>query len=198
MASNRNSLKRNPAIKFFKLLGTGTGERFTPRDANPHRWGLLITGSEKALAEFDASAIVADWRAISTHEYSALLQTIASHGLWSGQEPFEARTFEWNGPIIAITRARIKWRENLRFWSSVPAVTQSLHSSPGLRFACGIGEAPIGLQGTFSSWESAQDLRNFAYKSSPHLAVIEKTKEIQWYSEELFARFAILSESGAL
>lgn len=198
MATNRIHLKGNPTIPFFKLLGTGTGERFTPRDANPHRWGLLVTGSQSALADFDDSKLVRNWRSVAKSEYSALLRPLSSHGKWSGKKPFEVETLDWNGPVIAITRARIKWRQNLIFWRSVPRVTASLHASPGLRFALGIGEAPIGLQGTFSSWESAADLREFAYKSAPHLAAIAKTKEINWYSEELFARFAIISESGAL
>ena len=39
MALNRFALQRNDAISFWKLLGTGKGESFTPRDADAHRWG---------------------------------------------------------------------------------------------------------------------------------------------------------------
>ncbi len=43
---------------------------------------------------------------------------------------------------------------------------------PGLRLAVGIGEAPVGLQGTFSLWESAAALRDFAYAGAAHRAVV--------------------------
>jgi hypothetical protein len=73
-----------------------------------------------------------------------------------------------------------------------------LHNSPGLIAAIGIGEAPIGLQGTFSIWQDSASLRNFAYKGEAHSRAITATAENKWYSEELFARFALLAESGEL
>jgi hypothetical protein len=198
MALDRYALKRNPAISFFKLLGTGKGETFTPRDANPHRWGLLVTLKAEDLEKFDHGTVANKWRKFALSEYRAILKPISSHGAWSMREPFIVEQFPWDGPIAAITRARIKWRFNFLFWRAVPAVTTSLHSSPGLRHAIGIGEAPIGLQGTFSIWESAKELRDFAYKGAAHTAAIAQTERLGWYAEELFARFAIIEESGSL
>jgi hypothetical protein len=86
----------------------------------------------------------------------------------------------------------------LQFWRAVPPVTESLHSSPGLLNAIGIGEAPIGLQGTFSIWENAATLREFAYKGDAHVKAIAATQTNKWYSEELFARFAVIQEQGVL
>jgi len=57
--------------------------------------------------------------------------------------------------------------------------------------ATGIGEAPVGLQGTFSLWESAADMSAFAYQRPEHTDVIARTPVAQWYAEELFARFAV-------
>ena len=89
-------------------------------------------------------------------------------------------------------------RKNVVFWKAVPPVTISLHQSPGLINAIGIGEAPIGLQGTFSLWESASHLREFAYKGQAHTQAIKATEENKWYSEELFSRFAVIQERGNL
>jgi hypothetical protein len=86
----------------------------------------------------------------------------------------------------------LKWSQAIRFWRSIPPVVLDLHQSPGLLFSIGIGEAPIGLQGTLSIWRSAADLRDFAYKNAPHRAAIEDTKRFDWYSEELFARFDLI------
>ena len=205
MAVDRFSLSRNRNIKFFKSLGTGKGETFTPRDADATRWGLLITIEESELAKFQDSKLINSWRKFAESEYRAVLQPISSHGKWAGLTPFHTnpennpqanRISNWEGPIAAITRARIKFRLNSKFWRAVPPVTASLQSSRGLLGAIGIGEAPIGLQGTFSRWESAKALREFAYNGQAHSRAIEMTKQLDWYSEELFARFAIIQEHG--
>jgi hypothetical protein len=84
------------------------------------------------------------------------------------------------------------------FWRAVPPVSADLHESPGLRLALGIGEAPLGLQGTFSVWDSAAALNSFAYDRAPHAAVVTRTAQEGWYAEELFARLALLSAEGTL
>ena len=73
-------------------------------------------------------------------------------------------------------------------------MTASLKNSPGLISAIGIGEAPLGLQGTFSIWENQKAIRDFAYKGAAHQAAIEATHRERWYAEELFARFAITED----
>ena len=138
------------------------------------------------------------WRKGSISEFRAVLEPISSHGKWAGKEPFVATAKDWDGQVVAITRARIKWSQNFRFWSSVPPVTVSLKSAPGLVAAIGIGEAPIGLQGTFSLWESAAAIREFAYKGAAHQKAIADTSAYNWYSEELFARFAVREVRGTL
>ena len=138
------------------------------------------------------------WRTRSVEEFRAILEPISSHGKWAGKEPFVASATNWDGPVVAITRARIKWHQNFRFWRSVPPVTMSLKSAPGLVAAIGIGEAPIGLQGTFSLWESSAAIREFAYKGAAHQKAIADTATYNWYSEELFARFAVKDMRGSI
>ena len=198
MASNKIQLKRLSGVTFIKLLGTGKGESFTPKDADPFRWGMLLTINENQIDALDKSFVVKGWRKICTSEYRVILKPISSHGLWSGKQPFSLDKFEWNGKIAAVTRARIVWRKNIMFWRAVPPVTESLHQSPGLLKAIGIGEAPIGLQGTFSVWKDAASLRDFAYKGRAHSEAIQATSANRWYSEELFARFAVIEERGML
>lgn len=200
MALDRLPLRKNKAISFWKLLGTGKGETFTPRDADPFRWGLLVTIKEDALAEFESSKLIQGWNSRAVKRFSGTLKTIAVHGSWSRKRPFqpELAPLDWNGRVVAITRARIKWRKNLMFWRAVPAVTASLRSAPGLVTAIGIGEAPIGLQGTFSIWEDPKTISYFAYRGEAHKEVIAATAREKWYAEELFARFALVESSGTL
>lgn len=201
MGLDRISLWRMNGISFWKLLGAGKGETFTPRDADPLRWGLLVVVEKEYVDDLDSSPMIQRWRKRCDSEFSADLSPISVHGKWSRKDPFISISNtekNWSGPVAAITRARIKWRKNLIFWRSVPPVTHSLRSSQGLVSAIGIGEAPIGLQGTFSLWESSEAVRNFAYRGEAHKAAIDATHREDWYAEELFARFAVTRSVGAL
>lgn len=192
MAIGRRTARQIPGVSFAKLMGTGTGKTFTPSDADLQQWAVLFVAND--FAPIEDSRFIENWRKRAIKTEILHLNPISSHGKWSRQEPF--RISEKNhagGPVVAITRARLKWSQAIRFWRSIPPVVLDLHQSPGLLFSIGIGEAPIGLQGTLSIWRSAADLRDFAYKNAPHRAAIEDTKRFDWYSEELFARFDLIN-----
>ena len=199
MGADRRPLRRTPGIRFAKLLGTGSGRTFTVRDADPRRWALVAVWDDDAAADaFEGSPVVRRWRRLAEEEFSVRLRPLASRGRWSRREPFGSPTpRRWDGPVAAITRARLVPRTAARFWRAVPPVSADLHAGSGLRLALGIGEAPIGLQGTFSVWDSPAELRAFA-RAGAHKDVIARTTEVGWYAEELFARFAVLSAAGTI
>jgi hypothetical protein len=200
MAIDRMRSRKFTGISFSKLLGTGSGQTFTPSDAVLTRWGMVVVIDENRIKAFDQSSIISNWRKRSTSEFRAVLSPLSSHGLWAKNNPFNfiAPLSNPDAQIAALTRARIKWNKNFIFWKSVPPVVIDLHSNPGLHAAIGIGEAPIGLQGTFSLWKSASALRDFAYKGKAHQVAIAQTQSIGWYSEELFARFEVLELRGEI
>jgi hypothetical protein len=199
MARDRGRLRRSRGVHFAKMLGTGTGENFTPSDADLSRWGTLVVIDEAQLDAIDNNSVINGWNKRSTNEVRLVLDPIAAHGLWSGSNPFDwSHTPAADVKVVAITRARIKWLQNFRFWKAVPPVSADLHQSPGLIAAIGIGEAPIGLQGTFSLWENGKALRDFAYKGQAHQRAIEATAQYNWYAEELFSRFAVRHVRGEL
>ena len=204
MALDRFALRKVQGLTFVKLLGTGKGETFTPRDADLWQWALLVVGTEAAISEVKKSPLVKRWNRRVSESANFDLAPISSHGRWAKQTPFTNETSEIQAPknhtgqVAAITRARIKWSKNLTFWRAVPPVITELNRAPGLIAAIGIGEAPLGLQGTFSLWESASALRTFAYKGEAHQRAIADTERIGWYSEELFSRFEVLEMSGSL
>lgn len=200
MATDRRRVRRSPGLRFAKLLGTGSGQTFTVRDADPRRWALLaVWDDERSAAAFERGDVVARWQRIADEQWSARMRPLAARGRWSRVEPFGAPWPQrWNGPVAAVTRARLTARTAATFWRAVPPVSADLHESPGLRLALGIGEAPIGLQGTFSVWTSAAALNAFAYGRPPHAAVVARTAQEGWYAEELFARLALLSAEGTL
>jgi len=83
-----------------------------------------------------------------------------------------------------------------QFWRIVPPVSADLHAMAGMRLAVGIGEAPIGLQGTFTIWDGEQPLREFAHRRAAHVAAMRACGEGGWFAEELFARFRLDRLSG--
>lgn len=203
MATDRRRL-RSAAPRFWKLLGTGDGTTFDVRDADLHRWGVLtVWPSEAAAAAFGAgSPVVHGWRRRADEHWWVTLRTVRAHGAWSGDQPFghpHRRSGRASGDaVVALTRARLRWSRARRFWRAVPAVNADLDGADGLRLRLGIGEAPLGLQGTVSVWESASAMTAFAYGGTPHRAVIRRSADERWYAEELFARFAVLDHGGTI
>ncbi len=200
MATGRRPLRRAPGLRFAKLLGTGSGRTFTVRDADPRRWALLaVWDDERSAAAFESGDVVRRWQRIADEQWSARMRPLAARGRWSREEPFgKPWPQRWDGPVAAVTRARLTPRKAVTFWRAVPPVSADLHDSPGLRLALGIGEAPLGLQGTFSVWDSSAALNAFAYDRPEHAAVVARTARERWYAEELFARLAVLSSRGTV
>lgn len=198
MGRDRIGLRSTPGLRFAKLLGTGSGETFTVRDADPHHWATLTVWDDQGSADsFDSGRLVTAWDALAHERLRVVMSPLSSRGTWSGSEPFAAEPADrHDGQVVAITRARLRVRRAATFWRAVPAVSSDLHGSPGLRMSLGIGEAPIGLQGTFSLWESSDALVDFAYRRAPHLEVVRRTASVGWYAEELFARLAVREVEG--
>jgi hypothetical protein len=199
MARDRRPVRRQPGLRFAKLLGTGDGRTFTVRDADLRHWALLATwDSPEAAERFEQSAVVRRWDARSHERLRVAMTPLTSKGEWSGQQPFGSpEPVKHPGPVAAVTRARLHPARAAAFWRSVPPVSARLRQSPGLLLALGIGEAPIGLQGTFSLWSSATSLRDFAHRTPEHAEVVARTHQVGWYAEELFARFAVVSANGS-
>ena len=198
MARQRLSMRKLPGLTFYKLMGTGSGKTFTVRDADLNHWCVLsVWETQEDSLAYLTSKPARQWRKIALTEANIELEPLSAKGTWAKKSPFGNPVPEkWDGLTAALTRASIKprwWRE---FWRSVPPVSADLNSTAGLITSLGIGEAPIGLQGTFSIWETNESITAFSSKQKPHAAVIARTHETGWYSEELFARFKVKKLSG--
>jgi hypothetical protein len=172
-----------PGVRFAKFLGTGTGLGFGPGDADLTRYAAITVS--------DRPVVFPTWDRIAEREARLDLEPLISRGEWSGRSPFRPTGSRPDGTVLALTRARLRPTRAVRFWRAVPAVARELAEAPGLLARFGIGEAPIGWQGTVSVWRSATDLTAFAYRQPEHRAVIARTPADRWYAEELFARFAV-------
>jgi heme-degrading monooxygenase HmoA len=202
MAFDRGALKRTPGLRFWKLLGTGDGRTFSPRDADPRRWALLTVWETPGdLQRFERSSpVLRRWGRVADERWRADLVPLRVKGRWSRREPFEVPNpaQATTGSVAALTRARLKLNRARTFRRAVPPVACYAAQAPGLRFALAIGEAPVGVQGTFSVWDDAAALESFAYRNAPHRDVVRRTPRVGWYSEELFARFAVEATEGTV
>jgi hypothetical protein len=180
--------RRPPGVRFAKFLGTGTGLSFGPGDADLTRYAALTVSDDPV--EFPG------WDRLAARRARVDLEPLSSRGTWSGRTPFAPTGRRADGMVLALTRARLRPTRAVTFWRAIPPVARELAAAPGLLARFGIGEAPVGWQGTVSVWRDAADLTSFAYRQPEHRAVIARTPADRWYAEELFARFAVRGISG--
>lgn len=198
MATGPRRLRATPGVRFGKLLGTGTGNGFGPDDVDLTRWAALtVWASADAAAGFDTSPVGRSWARIARAAVRVDLRPVTSRGEWSGRRPFgDPSGGRVDGPVLALTRARLRPRRAATFWRAVPPVATALRDAPGLLARFGVGEAPLGWQGTVSVWRDPASLVEFAYRHPEHRAAIRRTPTEGWYAEELFARFEVRAVVG--
>jgi hypothetical protein len=186
MAWLPRALRRRDDVEFVKLLGTAGG--FGVTAADPYRWAALTVWRAHAgpIEAFDR---------IAAAHVRLTLRPTASRGRWAGREPFTTGASE-GGPVLVLTRARLRPSRALTFWRAIGPVAATLNDAEGLLTAFGIGEAPIGFQGTVSIWADGRHVNAFAYRTAEHAEVVRSTPARRWYAEELFARLEVLEVTG--
>lgn len=197
MGAARLSLPRVPGIGFWKLCGSGTGEGFTPLP-NTAVYAILATWPDIDTARnaIQTARIFERYRSHASESWTVFLETASVRGKWSGKAPFTASGTPVTGPLAALTRATIKPAVALKFWQRVPDISKMIGADRNVAFKIGIGELPLLHQITFSIWPDAQSMADFARTNGPHAAAIKAVRDGNWFSEELYARFAIRGETG--
>ncbi len=188
--------ERLAGLIFHKVLGCGRNGGFGIVPGFD-RQGLFCLFSSRAAADdfIDTTAWAASYRAHGIEHLALSLQACSSRGLWSGH-PIEARApVPDDGPIASLTRASIRPRKAIDFWSRSPAAEADLAQAHGCQLAIGLGEAPLLRQATFSLWRSSADLEAYAH-SAGHLAAIRAAYGRHHFSESMFVRFRPLRIEG--
>jgi hypothetical protein len=192
-------LKEVEGLHFCKLVGSGSGNGFSIFP-NFGAYGMMCVWENEAVSEnfFSNHIFFQQYKKKSSEMWTTWLQTTMAHGVWDGKNPFPITgVFDETKPVAVLTRATIKTRFLPQFWKFVPRTSASVQDKKGRIFSVGIGEVPIVQQATFSLWENSKLMMDYAYKSKYHSEVVKKTRELGWYSEELFARFYPYKEKGS-
>ncbi len=197
MGAARLSLPRVTGIGFWKLLGSGTGEGFTPLP-NTGVYAILAVWPDAATAleQTTTAPIFRRYLARAAESWTVLLVPTSVRGRWSGQAPFIPDTNAPAGPVVALTRATVRPRKALRFWRRVPGISKVIGSDPNVAFKIGMGEVPLLHQVTFSIWPDTRSMAEFARQDGPHARAIAAVRGDDWFREELYARFTVIGEAG--
>lgn len=197
MALGPRTLARMPGCGFARMMGTGTGEGFDPAP-NTAVWTVLAAWESREAAREGLKARPFAARAARAAEHCTLtMRPLTSTGRWGGFAPFECAAGAPAGlPLAVLTRATVKPRHAVAFWRRVPAINRQIAAGPGMLFRLGMGEVPLLHQVTFSVWRDAGAMRAFAYEGEGHRTAIAAVRQGNWFSEELFARFAVLDAEG--
>jgi heme-degrading monooxygenase HmoA len=197
MGTAGKHLKEVSGLQFHKLLGTGKDEVFTLRpDWFQYAW-LAVWEKPEDWESFRKSHFF--WSEFQQHAQEVFTLELApykAYGLWDGKQPFTVQSVEDELPVAILTRASLRLRALPGFWNGAGPASTAVKSSPGLLAAVGMGEIPLLKQATFSVWESEEAMKTYAYRNALHQEVIRKTRQQQWYKEELFARFKVLKSEG--
>jgi len=189
-------LTNTPGLLFYKLLGSGAGEGFSIRPDFKVYALLQKWESQEACDKAQHRNWFKELSSYKDGEYHFQLEPYLSKGSWSGLQPFDSQDIQ-AGPLMAVlTRARIKFHMLVPFWLAVPEVSKVISSQKSLLFQKGVGEWPLIEQATFSIWDQEMAMKDFAYRQKAHAEVVKKTRQLNWYSEEQFTRFKIVSAKG--
>ena len=181
---------------FFKLMGCGKNGTFD-KIPDLQQWAIMAdhentdANIEKLYGSFIAKWISFFGCTTTIH----ILEPIESHGLWDGKKMFgilPAKS-DYEGRVAILTRATIRLNKLKFFWQNVAPVAAMMVTAKGFETSYGVGEIPWIKQATFSIWESKQAMKDFAYGSKTHAEVIKKTRQQDWYSEDMFTRFKIIN-----
>jgi spheroidene monooxygenase len=196
MGLARWPMSRVPGIGFWKLCGSGTGAGFTPRP-NLSVYAILATwpDAETARAALTGGGIFGRYRSRAAETWTVLLSPTSVRGAWSGQTPFIAGDAAHPSALAALTRATIRPSVLARFWRRVPDISAVIGANTSALFKIGIGEVPWLHQVTFSIWPDSQAMAAFA-RTGHHAEAISAVRAENWFSEELYARFAVHSDIG--
>ena len=200
MAFFRWPLQMNQSVLFWKLMGCGKNGSF---DKTPdlRQWAVLTVHQDNNnQTPVLPSFLEKWWKLFGCEKWTLTLEAIEGHGSWDHQTPFGnlPKQSDYEGPIAILTRATIRISQLERFWSHVDGVANQMKQAEGFITSVGIGEIPWIKQATLSIWRSKEAMKHFAYKMKDHAEVVRKTRQENWYSEEMFIRFKIISSKGTL
>jgi hypothetical protein len=185
----RSAVRRQPGVRFAKVLGSGFEGGFGLKPSGSRQGLLCLFDRAGAAQDFlAASALVQAYRDHAAEYLEVRLRPFSCRGSWDGVRFEPAALPPQDGPIAGLTRASIRPSLARQFWSKAPPAERSLAAAQGCLLAAGLGEAPLLRQATFTVWDSIASMDAYA-RTGAHMEAIRASREGSYFSESMFVRF---------
>lgn len=193
--------KTLPGLLFAKVMGSGEGGGFGLRPSGTHQGLIFLFDSLKNACDYLKSPDAQLYREKTREWWQGLMVVNSCRGTWNSQgwqsDGFldETATQDYQGPVASLTRGSIRASKAAAFWRYTPAAQEDLHQAVGCELAVGLGEAPVIRQCTFSVWDNAKSMVNYAHQGA-HLKAIAAANKHKFFTESMFVRMQILQMFG--
>jgi len=181
----------------LRLLGCGSGNGFSIVPDLTRYCLMSVLAEPNELIQLPSTRLYRWVSRASIEQLHFVLRPASGHGTWDGDALFQYSNHRVDGrPFAVLTRARIASGRATAFWRSVPELSRSVRDASGCAYHIGFGEYPILRLATLSIWRDMQSMQGFAYRHSPHHAVIKDSRLGDWMPESMFVRFEIEAIHG--
>ena len=184
-------------LQFCKVLGSGMNGGFSTTPSLTKQGFFCVFDSKHNADLFQKSSSIIKAYQDHAHEFFiASVQAYSSRGSWSGFAMSCSNTSSPSmGPIASLTRASIKPSKAIAFWKRAKPAEDAVAHASGKILTAGVGEAPYFRQATFTIWDNAQSLEQYAQQGA-HLAAIKAAYGESYFSESMFTRFRVIEAQG--
>ena len=185
-----------PGLQFCKVLGSGFNGGFSTKPSLTKQGFFCVFDSAKNATHFEDSPLLKAYRDHAYEFFLASVQAYSSRGSWSGFAMSCTNTNpSANAPIASLTRASIRPSKAMQFWAKAKPAEDAIKLASGKILTAGVGEAPYFRQATFTIWDDAQSLEQYAQQGA-HLSAIKAAYGQSYFSESMFTRFRVLKARG--
>ena len=193
----KSPFEHSPGLQFCKLLGSGYNGGFSTKPSLTKQGFFCVFDSAHQAAKFVETASIIKAYQDHAHEFFlASVQAYSSRGSWSGfSMACPNPNPPINGPIASLTRASIRPSKAKQFWEKAKPAEDAIALASGKILTAGVGEAPYFRQATFTIWDDAQSLEQYAQQGA-HLLAIKAAYSQAYFSESMFTRFRVIKAQG--
>ena len=185
-----------PGLQFCKMLGSGYQGGFSTKPSFTKQGFFCVFDCLQNAAHFKESALVQKYQDHANEFFMATLKAYSSRGSWSGFSiSCSSSHLPENKPIASLTRASIRPSKARQFWAKAKPAEDAIEQASGKILTAGLGEAPYFRQATFTIWENALSLEQYAQRGA-HLAAIQAAYSQNYFSESMFTRFDVIQAQG--
>ena len=200
----RRMVRRVSGVRFARCAWTcgGTGTRDLGATLSLRRQLVLVEWHSRHDAAAGIERFMTYWGDREAEVWTASMVPTKSKGSWESVEAFRTGAdADPNDAMIAVlSYGKVKWLKIFTwYYRGLPKAQRAAAAlDSGMSAGIGFTDVPLRHACTLSFWPSSTLIAKYAYpKGSPHGEVQRRASDQQWFSETLFARFAVVEHSGS-